>query len=54
MVLPRNGNRRNIDKEMRMTHIKTNAALKVVFVGFVLAMYPVYAQDMAPADWLKK
>ena len=54
MTLPRNGNRRNIDKEMRMTHIKTIAALKVVFVGFVLAAHPLYAQDMAPGDWLKK
>ena len=37
-----------------MTQIKTIAALKVVFVGFVLAANPLYAQDMAPSDWLKK
>jgi len=54
MTLPRNGNRRSIDNEMRMTQNETIAALKATFVGFVLAMHPVYAQDAAPGEWLKK
>ena len=39
---------------MRITQIKTTAAINVVFVGFVLAAQPAYAQDSDPRDWLQK
>ena len=39
---------------MRITQVKTIAAIKVVFVGLVLAGQPAYAQDPEPRDWLQK
>jgi sigma-E factor negative regulatory protein RseB len=39
---------------MRITQIKTIAAISVVFVGLVLAGQPVHAQDPGPRDWLQK
>ncbi len=39
---------------MRITQIKTIAAINVVFVGLVLAGQPAYAQDPGPRDWLQK
>ena len=39
---------------MRITQIKTIAAINVVFVGLGSAAQPAYAQDLGPRDWLQK
>ncbi len=39
---------------MRITQIKTIAAINVVFVGLGSAAQPAYAQDPGPRDWLQK
>ena len=39
---------------MKITQIKTIAAINVVFVGLVLAGQPAYVQDPGPRDWLQK
>jgi len=39
---------------MRITQVNTIAAIKVVFVGLVLAGQPAYAQEPDPRDWLQK
>jgi sigma-E factor negative regulatory protein RseB len=39
---------------MRIIQIKTITAIKVVFVGLMLAGLATYAQDPGPRDWLQK